>query len=76
VRRGSYITTRGEGDEYFALTHKSMMSLNALSETLTNPNFCFMSQDIPDVKHANSFRMYSLNVAPHQRLIFWIWVSE
>ena len=52
------------------------MSLNALPETLTNPNFCFMSRDIPDEKHASSFQTYSLNVAPLQRPIFWIWVSK
>jgi hypothetical protein len=31
----------------------AVMSLNALPEMLTNPNFVFMSRDIPDEKHAN-----------------------
>ncbi len=39
---------------------------------LTKSNFLFMLVDIPSEK----LRMYSLNVAPHQRPIFWIWVSE
>jgi hypothetical protein len=53
MRRGSYITAIGKGDKYSALTHASVMSLNALPEMLTNPNFCFMSQDIPDEKHSS-----------------------
>ena len=57
---------RAEGAEYSALTQASVISLNALPETLTNPNFCFMSRDIPDEKQASSFRTYSLNVAPCQ----------
>ena len=52
------------------------MSLNVLPETLMNANFCFVSRDIPDEKHASSFRTYSLNVAPRQHPIFWIQVSE
>ena len=76
ARQGSYITTRGEGAKYSALTQASVMSRNALPEMLMNPNFCFMSQDIPDEKHASLSRTYSLNVARHQRPIFWIWVSE
>ena len=35
-----------------------------------------MSRDMPDEKHVSSFLPYSLNVAPRQRPIFWIWVSE
>jgi hypothetical protein len=53
-----------------------VMALNALPEILTNSNFCFMSRDIPDEKHASSFRTYSLNMAQRQRPIFWIWVSK
>jgi hypothetical protein len=52
------------------LMQASVMSLNALPDTLTNPNFCFMSQDIPVEKHASSFRTYSLKVAPCQHPIF------
>ena len=54
ARQGSYITARGEGAEYSALTQASVISLNALPEKLMNPNFCFMSRDIPDEKHASS----------------------
>ena len=61
---------RGEGAEYPALTQASVISLNALPETLINPNFCLMSQDTPDEKHAILFRTYSLNMAPRQRPIF------
>jgi hypothetical protein len=75
-RRGSYRTAIGKGAKYSTLTHLFMMSLNALPETLVNPNFCFMSRDIPDEKHASSFRTYSLNVAPRHCPIFSIWVSE
>ena len=65
-------TVRGEGAEYSTLTQASVISLNALPEKLMNPNFCFMSRDIPDEKHASSVQTYSLNVAPHQHPIFWI----
>ena len=54
------------------LMHASVISLKALPETLTKPNFVFISQDMPLEKQASSFRTYSLNVAPRQRPIFWI----
>jgi hypothetical protein len=73
---GFYITATGNEAEYSALMQASVMSLNALLETLTEPNFCFMSRDIPDEKHASSFRRYYLKVAPHQRPFFCICVSE
>jgi hypothetical protein len=66
-RRGSYRTAIGKGAKYSTLTYVFVMSLNALPETLTN---CFMSREIPDEKHASSFRTYSLNVSPRQRPIF------
>lgn len=39
------------------------LSLNAFPETLMNPNFCVMSQDMPDEKQARSCWIYSLNVS-------------
>ena len=72
----SYITAMGRGAEYSVLMQMSVMSLNALPATLTNPNFFCMSQDMPVEKHASSFLMYSLNLAPRQRPIFCICISE
>ena len=60
ARQGSYITARGEGAEYSTLTQASVISLNALPETMTNPIFCFMSQEIPDEKQDSLFPTYSL----------------
>jgi hypothetical protein len=61
---------------YSATTSSSVMSVNALPATLTKWNFVFICVDIPSEKHASSSRIYSLNVAPRQRPIFWICVSE
>jgi len=58
VRQGSYITARGDGAEYSALTQASVISLNALPETLTNPNFCFMSRDATTSQRVSTHPFY------------------
>jgi hypothetical protein len=73
---GCYITAKGNRVEYSTLMQTSVMLLNELPTTLTNPNFFCMSRKMPVEKHSSSFHTYSLNVAPHQWPIFCIFVSE
>ena len=51
---GSTSPPRGEGTDYSALSRASVMSLNALPETLMNPIYCFVSRDIPEARSTPS----------------------
>jgi hypothetical protein len=54
----------------------SVIVLNVFPAILTKLNCFFMLIDKPSKKQESSSLMYSFNVAPHQRPIFWIWLSK